>query len=76
MSKSISAPCPGIETAGLGRCTADHKSGGQLEIFPGYVFESYHFASLHPTTIAIHAFGNVLVHDRFGPHHRVVTVGG
>jgi len=36
-------------------------------------FESYHFTTLHPTTIAAHAFGNVMVHDEFGPHQRVMV---
>jgi phenylpropionate dioxygenase-like ring-hydroxylating dioxygenase large terminal subunit len=36
-------------------------------------FESYHFTTLHPDTIAAHAFGNVMVHDEFGPHQRVMV---
>jgi len=36
-------------------------------------FESYHFTTLHPNTIAAHAFGNVMVHDEFGPHQRVMV---
>jgi nitrite reductase/ring-hydroxylating ferredoxin subunit len=35
-------------------------------------FEGYHFNSLHPSTIAAAAVGNVMVHDAFGPHQRVM----
>lgn len=35
-------------------------------------FEGYHFATLHPTTIAASAFSNIIVHDEFGPHQRVM----
>jgi phenylpropionate dioxygenase-like ring-hydroxylating dioxygenase large terminal subunit len=35
-------------------------------------FEGYHFNTLHPTTIAAAAYGNVTVHDAFGPHQRVM----
>lgn len=36
-------------------------------------FESYHFTTLHPNTIAAHAFGNVMVHDEYEPHQRVMV---
>jgi phenylpropionate dioxygenase-like ring-hydroxylating dioxygenase large terminal subunit len=36
-------------------------------------FESYHFSTLHPTTISAHAFGNVMIHDQFGRHVRVMV---
>lgn len=36
-------------------------------------FESYHFSSLHPTTINAHAFNNIAIHDEFGPHQRVMV---
>jgi carnitine monooxygenase subunit len=35
-------------------------------------FEGYHFATLHPTTIAQAAVTNVMVHDEFAPHQRVM----
>ena len=35
-------------------------------------FEGYHFATIHPTTIAAHAFSNCIIHDEFGPHQRVM----
>lgn len=35
-------------------------------------FEGYHFNTIHPTTIAAHAVGNVAIHDEFGPHQRVI----
>lgn len=33
--------------------------------------EGYHFAALHPTSLAQTHFNNVAVFDAFGPHHRV-----
>lgn len=33
--------------------------------------EGYHFASLHPQTIAPNVVSNVSVYDRYGPHYRV-----
>lgn len=33
--------------------------------------EGYHFASLHPQTIAPNVISNVSVYDRYGPHYRV-----
>lgn len=33
--------------------------------------ESYHLGSLHPTTLANTIFSNVLLFDRFAPHHRI-----
>ena len=33
--------------------------------------ESYHLASLHPDTLANTIYGNVLLFDRFAPHHRI-----
>jgi phenylpropionate dioxygenase-like ring-hydroxylating dioxygenase large terminal subunit len=35
-------------------------------------FEGYHFASLHPTTIAQAAIPNCAIYDEFGPHQRVM----
>lgn len=35
-------------------------------------FEGYHFATVHPQTIAQTAISNVMVHDEFGPHQRVM----
>ncbi len=35
-------------------------------------FEGYHFKTLHPTTIGAAAYGNVTIHDAFGPHQRVM----
>lgn len=33
--------------------------------------ESYHLSSLHPATLAQTMFSNVLLFDRFAPHHRI-----
>jgi carnitine monooxygenase subunit len=35
-------------------------------------FESYHFQTLHAKTLATQSFGNVLIHDEFGPHQRIM----
>ena len=35
-------------------------------------FEGYHFNTLHPGTIGAAAYGNVTIHDAFGPHQRVM----
>lgn len=34
--------------------------------------ESYHFASLHPTTFSQTAVTNTVLYDRFGPHYRIM----
>jgi phenylpropionate dioxygenase-like ring-hydroxylating dioxygenase large terminal subunit len=35
-------------------------------------FESYHFQTLHSKSLAAQSFGNVLIHDAFGPHQRIM----
>jgi hypothetical protein len=37
----------------------------------GYL-EAYHHDSVHANTLAKHTIGNLLVHDTFGPHQRLV----
>lgn len=37
----------------------------------GYL-EAYHHDQVHATTLALHTIGNLLVHDTFGPHQRLV----
>ncbi len=37
----------------------------------GYL-EAYHHDQVHATTLALHTIGNLLVHDTYGPHQRLV----
>lgn len=37
----------------------------------GYL-EAYHHDQVHSTTLALHTIGNLLVHDTYGPHQRLV----
>jgi phenylpropionate dioxygenase-like ring-hydroxylating dioxygenase large terminal subunit len=44
---------------------------GWKATWDGYL-ESYHHASVHPTTVGKFTIGNLILHDAFGPHQRLV----
>ena len=51
--------------------TATMKSGGNWKYVLETFGEGYHFASLHPDSLAQTHYTNVAVFDRFGRHHRI-----
>ena len=68
---------PNLYHLGLEECQSV-RSNQQIDVAANWKYvlntygESYHFASLHPTTFSQTAISNTNLYDQFGPHYRVV----
>jgi phenylpropionate dioxygenase-like ring-hydroxylating dioxygenase large terminal subunit len=73
----LGSMAPELAQLGLGRMVPIKKQrveiGANWKFALDTFFEAYHFATLHAKSIVKETVCNVMVHDEFGPHQRVMV---